>query len=144
MKTVSWDSIKDLIGEDLAMFSIFMSTVQSNKILLGMHQVVKGEQYFSEDTLESMYKDLTFGLCRQMLENHIAPDVLDIHDADDSVFIRAVEDLSGWLSMQTENETSSYFKYLEQWNSESKNWTDEHPLTFIDFVSSQNSHCQAA
>lgn len=144
MKTVSWDSIKDLIGEDLAMFSIFMSTVQSNKILLGMHQVVKGEQYFSEDTLESMYKDLTFGLCRQMLENHIAPDVLDIHDADDSVFIRAVEDLSGWLSMQTENETSSYFKYLEQWNSESKSWTDEHPVTFIDFVSSQNSHCQAA
>ncbi len=134
MKTVSWKAIKDLIGEDMAMFCVFMATVQANEILGGFSKVVKGAKYLSDDTIESMYKDLVFGICRETLENHIHHDLLSIHEADDSVFARGIDDLESWLQLTSAQETNDYFQYLSRWDLDGHNWVIDRPSSFSDFI----------
>ncbi len=135
MKVISWKAIKGLIGEDLAMFSVFMATVQANEILNGFSKVVKGARYLSDETIESIYKDLVFGFCRETLENHIHSDVLDIQEADDEVFMRGIDDLQNWLELTTADETNEYFRYLSRWDLARHNWVIDRPTSFEDFVS---------
>lgn len=134
MRTVSWKIIKELIGEDMAVFTVFMATVEANEILSGMSKAVKGARCFSEETIEAMYKDLVYGLCRETLENHIRSDVIDISEADDCVFSRGIDDLEGWLSMSREDETDEYFRYLSRWDLDGHNWVVDRPESFDDFV----------
>lgn len=133
MKTESWEHVKMLIGEDLAMFTVFMSSIQANEIISGFMKLAKGANYLSEQTIEEMYHDFLTGICRDTLESKLDPDQIEAEMLDDSIFARGIDDLRDWLEMTTEEESSEYFDYLSRWDLDGHNWNTERPITFSSY-----------
>lgn len=133
MNVKTWEDVKDLIGEDLSLFMIFMASLEASEILEGFRKVAKGAKFLSDETFDAMYKEMTSGIARETLEHHVDEKKMELHQLDDQVFLKGLDDLMDWMEMTSHLETSNYFTYLSRWDLEGHNWISEKPKSFAEF-----------
>lgn len=137
MHTLAWKSIKDVIGEDLSLFTVFMAELEARDILEGFVKMAKGASFISEDTMDAMYREMTSGIIRETLASKIPQSLLDLSQADDAVFLQAQDDLEDWLESSEDELTDNYIAYLTRWDLEGHSWIQEKPQSFSGFLQIQ-------
>lgn len=129
-KITSWQDVKDLIGWDLGIYTLYSTTSMAAETIDSMLKLISYSQFFCQDTLNSMFMDIAYGLFADELMDH-AQDDLTI---EFSSFEQGREELIRWMDLTNADDAMAYLRYLLDWEEEHYDWTKERPKSFEDFI----------
>lgn len=130
----SWTRLKDRIGEDLALFTIFMASAQAHDVAEGFVRMAKGGSYIKPQTLEQMEKEIIRGLAADTLEQKLGELLFENEQIRQDVMEEGIQDLDDWMEAVSSPELYSYFSYLSRWDLDGHDWKSERPQPFASFI----------
>lgn len=134
-QVTAWQQITDQISEGLAVYVLYSAGLMAADIIDGLLTVMKHDEYLSDDTLHSIYTDLTYGQAAAVFQDHLEND-----DDQEPVEIstqaleEGMEVLIQWMDLMNADDAMAYLRYVLDWEENHFDWLGEHPKSLDEFL----------
>lgn len=133
LNLLSWQDIKDQIGEDLAIYTFYTAGSMASDMIDSLMTIMRKSKFLSETTLQNIYIDLSYGLIVEALSDHISLDDEEIEVAGEALD-EGMRALVNWMDLVNNDDALAYLRYLLDWEENHFDWVNERPSTMEEFL----------